>query len=57
MRVTVTGGLGYIGACAVEEISNAGNEVRVLDSLLHSQEDIASHVEGHRSRAHPRRRP
>ena len=45
MRVTVTGGLGYIGACAVEEIANAGNEVRILDSLLHSQEDIASHFE------------
>ena len=35
MRVTVTGGLGYIGACAVEEIAAGGNEVRVLDSFLH----------------------
>lgn len=46
MLVTVTGGLGYIGACAVEELLDAGNQVRVLDSLLHSQEDIASHLEG-----------
>jgi nucleoside-diphosphate-sugar epimerase len=45
VRVTVTGGLGYIGACAVEELSSAGHEVRVLDSLLHGQRDVARHVE------------
>ena len=44
MRIAVTGGLGYIGACLVEELTGAGHDVRVLDSLLHGQEDIASHV-------------
>jgi nucleoside-diphosphate-sugar epimerase len=37
----VTGGSGYIGALLVEELRQAGREVRVLDSLLHGQEDIA----------------
>jgi nucleoside-diphosphate-sugar epimerase len=45
LRVTVTGGLGYIGAWAVEELSAAGHEVRVLDSLLHDQQEVARHVE------------
>ena len=38
----VTGGSGYIGALLVRELSDAGHEVRVLDSLLHGQEDIAA---------------
>jgi nucleoside-diphosphate-sugar epimerase len=38
----VTGGSGYIGALLVRELLEAGHEVRVLDSLLHGQEDIAS---------------
>ena len=37
----VTGGSGYIGALLVKELHDAGREVRVLDSLLHGQEDIA----------------
>ncbi len=37
----VTGGSGYIGALLVQELREAGREVRVLDSLLHGQEDIA----------------
>ncbi len=37
----VTGGSGYIGALLVKELQEAGREVRVLDSLLHGQEDIA----------------
>jgi nucleoside-diphosphate-sugar epimerase len=37
----VTGGCGYIGALLVNELQDAGREVRVLDSLLHGQEDIA----------------
>jgi nucleoside-diphosphate-sugar epimerase len=41
----VTGGSGYIGALLVQELREAGHEVRVLDSLLHSQEDIASEQE------------
>jgi nucleoside-diphosphate-sugar epimerase len=41
----VTGGSGYIGALLVKELQEAGREVRVLDSLLHGQEDIASEQE------------
>jgi nucleoside-diphosphate-sugar epimerase len=40
----VTGGAGYIGALAVEELVASGRRVRVLDSLLHGQEDIAARV-------------
>ena len=45
MKVLVTGGAGYIGALAVEALLARGREVRVLDSLLHGQEDIASGLE------------
>ncbi|HEY7960750.1 MAG TPA: NAD(P)-dependent oxidoreductase [Solirubrobacteraceae bacterium] len=41
----VTGGSGYIGALLVRELLAAGREVRVLDSLLHDQEDIAAEQE------------
>jgi nucleoside-diphosphate-sugar epimerase len=41
----VTGGSGYIGALLVQELQKAGHEVRVLDSLLHGQEDIATEQE------------
>ncbi len=41
----VTGGSGYIGAMLVEELRQAGRNVRVLDSLLHGQEDIAAEQE------------
>lgn len=41
----VTGGSGYIGALLVDELQQAGREVRVLDSLLHGQEDIAAEQE------------
>jgi nucleoside-diphosphate-sugar epimerase len=41
----VTGGSGYIGAMLVRELLQAGHEVRVLDSLLHGQEDIAAEQE------------
>jgi nucleoside-diphosphate-sugar epimerase len=37
----ITGGSGYIGAMLVKELLDSGNDVRVLDSLLHGQEDIA----------------
>jgi nucleoside-diphosphate-sugar epimerase len=40
-KTLVTGGSGYIGALVVNELSDAGREVRVLDSLLHRQEEIA----------------
>ena len=45
MRVTVTGGAGYIGATATRELLAAGHEVTVLDSLLHGQEDVAAALE------------
>jgi nucleoside-diphosphate-sugar epimerase len=45
MTTVVTGGSGYIGALLVKELQEAGREVRVLDSLLHRQEDIASEQE------------
>lgn len=38
----ITGGSGYIGALLVDELRDAGFEVRVLDSLLHGQEEIAA---------------
>jgi nucleoside-diphosphate-sugar epimerase len=41
----ITGGSGYIGALLAEELLGAGRKVRVLDSLLHGQEDIAAEQE------------
>jgi nucleoside-diphosphate-sugar epimerase len=41
----VTGGSGYIGALLVAELRAAGRQVRVLDSLLHGQGDIAAEQE------------
>jgi nucleoside-diphosphate-sugar epimerase len=41
----ITGGSGYIGAMLVRELLDAGREVRVLDSLLHGQEEIAAEQE------------
>jgi nucleoside-diphosphate-sugar epimerase len=45
LKTLVTGGSGYIGALLVEELQSAGREVRVLDSLLHGQEEIAAEQE------------
>jgi nucleoside-diphosphate-sugar epimerase len=45
MRVTVTGGAGYIGATATRELLSAGHDVTVLDSLLHGQDDVAAALE------------
>ncbi len=41
----ITGGSGYIGALLANELREAGREVRVLDSLLHGQSDIADEQE------------
>ncbi len=43
--VLVTGGAGYIGALLCDELLESGREVRILDSLLHGQEDIAAALE------------
>ncbi len=45
LKTLVTGGSGYIGALLVQELQSAGREVRVLDSLLHGQEEIAAEQE------------
>jgi len=45
MRVTVTGGAGYIGARATRELLAAGHEVTVLDVLLHGQQPVAAGLE------------
>jgi nucleoside-diphosphate-sugar epimerase len=41
----VTGGVGYIGAHAVNELLASGRTVRVLDVLLHGQEELARELE------------
>jgi nucleoside-diphosphate-sugar epimerase len=41
----ITGGSGYIGSLLARELNEAGRDVRVLDSLLHGQEDIAAEQE------------
>ena len=42
MRTLVTGGTGYVGMKVVEQMQAAGREVRVLDVILHGQEDLAA---------------
>src|SRR5437867_1660679 len=44
MRVLVTGGAGYIGSVAVEQLADKGHEVVVYDNL----------VKGHRGAVDPR---
>ena len=44
-RTLITGGSGYIGSLLARELQEGGHEVRVLDSLLHGQEDIAAEQE------------
>jgi nucleoside-diphosphate-sugar epimerase len=38
----VTGGSGYVGAPAVRALQESGRRVRVLDSLLHGQQQVAA---------------
>jgi nucleoside-diphosphate-sugar epimerase len=44
-HVLVTGGAGYIGALVCRELLDAGARVRVLDALIHSQDDVAAELE------------
>ena len=44
-KTLITGGSGYIGSLLANELLEHGREVRVLDSLLHGQEDIAAEQE------------
>ncbi|MGH2798122.1 MAG: NAD-dependent epimerase/dehydratase family protein, partial [Thermoleophilaceae bacterium] len=46
MTVLVTGGAGYVGSLVVDELIEAGRHVRVLDVLLHGQEEVARRLEG-----------
>jgi nucleoside-diphosphate-sugar epimerase len=41
----VTGGAGYVGMRVVEELMAAGRAVRVLDVLLHGQDELAADLE------------
>jgi nucleoside-diphosphate-sugar epimerase len=45
VKTTVTGGAGYVGGLVVDELLAAGHDVRVLDVLLHGQEDVAAELE------------
>jgi nucleoside-diphosphate-sugar epimerase len=45
VKVTITGGAGYIGARTTRELLAGGHEVTVLDSLLHGQERVAAGLE------------
>ena len=40
-RTLVTGGSGYVGACVVDALLAGGRDVRVLDALLHGQDEVA----------------
>lgn len=41
----ITGGAGYIGMLAADELLATGRNVRVLDVLLHAQTDRAAELE------------
>jgi nucleoside-diphosphate-sugar epimerase len=42
----VTGGAGYIGAVLTRQLHGAGRRVRVLDAVIHGQEQVAADLEG-----------
>ena len=41
MKVAISGGAGYLGALTAAELRGAGHEVRILDSLIHGQREVA----------------
>lgn len=41
MKVAISGGAGYLGALTAAELRGAGQEVRILDSLIHGQREVA----------------
>ncbi len=41
MKVAISGGAGYLGALTAAELREVGHEVRVLDSLIHGQREVA----------------
>jgi nucleoside-diphosphate-sugar epimerase len=45
MKVTITGGAGYIGSTLAEQLLASGHEVRVLDRLLFGQTAVAEALE------------
>jgi nucleoside-diphosphate-sugar epimerase len=44
MKVAISGGAGYLGALTAAELREAGHEVRVLDSLIHGQREVAEEL-------------
>jgi nucleoside-diphosphate-sugar epimerase len=47
IRTLVTGGTGYVGIKVVDELRQTRRDVRVIDVLLHSQEDQAAEQRDH----------
>ena len=45
MRITITGGAGYVGSTLAEQLLAAGHEVRVLDRLLFGQQHVVDALE------------
>jgi nucleoside-diphosphate-sugar epimerase len=42
--VLVTGGAGYVGVGVVQELLDAGRDVRVFDALIHGQRDVVERL-------------